>query len=138
MTKLVRKHNPQLLFLIETKRKSAEMEWLRSRWHFDCCLAVDYVGRGGGLALLWMNRAMVQIRSYSCMHIDANIGDVNMGETWRFTGFYGSPEVSQRTMSWDLLLQIHSQSTMPWLFVGDFNEITCDAEKLGRALRPIR
>ena len=27
---------------------------------------------------------------------------------------------------------------MPWLCVGDFNEITCDVEKLGRALRPIR
>ena len=27
---------------------------------------------------------------------------------------------------------------MPWLCVGDFNEITYDAEKLGGALRPIR
>ena len=64
-TKMVRKYNPQVLFLIETKKKSTEMEWLRSRWHYDNCFAVDSVGRGGGLALLWMNDVQVEVMSFS-------------------------------------------------------------------------
>ena len=61
VTKLVRKFNPQVLFLIETKRKSTEMEWLRSHWEFDNCFAVDSIGRGGGLALLWSNEAQMEV-----------------------------------------------------------------------------
>ena len=74
MAKLVRIHNPQVLFLMETKRKSNEMEWLRSKWGFDNCLTMDCRGRGGGLAILWLNSAQVEILSFSNMHIDARIG----------------------------------------------------------------
>ena len=44
VTKLVRKFNPQILFLIETKRKNNEMDWLRSRWNYDNCFTVDCMG----------------------------------------------------------------------------------------------
>ena len=74
---MVRKFNPLVLFLIETKKKSTEMEWLRARWHFDNCLAVDSVGRGGGLALLWMNEVRLEVKSFSVQHIDANVSDSN-------------------------------------------------------------
>ena len=74
MAKLVRKHNPQVLFLMETKRKSNEMEWLRAKWGFDNCLTVECIRRGGGLALLWLKLAQVEILSFSSMHIDARIG----------------------------------------------------------------
>ena len=50
------------------------MEWLRSRWDYDNCFAVDCLGRGGGLALLWMNEAKVEVQSFSNQHIDATIG----------------------------------------------------------------
>ena len=33
---------------------------------------------------------------------------------------------------------VHSQSSLPWLCVGDFNEIISDEEKMGGALRPTR
>ena len=99
MAKLVRKHNPQVLFLMETKRKSNEMEWLRSKWGFDNCLTVDCRGRGGGLALLWLNSAQVEILSFSNMHIDARIDQGGIDKIWRFTGFYGCPEVINRHRS---------------------------------------
>ena len=38
---------------------------------------MECVGRGGGLALLWMNEALVEVLSFLNMHIDARISDVN-------------------------------------------------------------
>ena len=72
------------------------MEWLRFRWGFDSCMAVDLVGRGRGLAILWMNEANQEVLSFSNQHIDARIGDINSGVAWRFTGFYRSPVMRNR------------------------------------------
>ena len=138
MTKMVMKINPHVLFLIETKKKSTKMEWLRARWLFDNCFAVDSVGRGRGLALLWMNEVRLEVKSFSVQHIDANIKDCNGANVWRFTGYYGNPEVSQRCRSWDLLRQLKNQSSLPWFCAGDFNEIVADNEKIGGLLRPTR
>ena len=65
VAKLVKKFNPQLLFLSETKKRSSEMEWLRSRWKFDNCFAVDSRGKAGGLAFLWSEDVSVEVKSYS-------------------------------------------------------------------------
>ena len=135
MIKLVKKHNPLVLFLIMTKRKSAEMEWLRFRWCFDNYSIMDYVGRCGGLALLWMNEALVEVLFFSNQYIDARIGDLNSDNAWRFTSFYGSPEVNQRCRSRDMLRQLHNHSSLPWLCTGDFNDILSYDEKMRGALR---
>ena len=127
---MVMKFNPYVLFFIETKKKSTEMEWLRARWRFENCFAVDSVGRGGRLALLWMNETHLKVKSFFVQHIDANISECNGANVWRLIGFYGSPEVSQRTEFWDLLRQLKNQSSLPWLCAGDFNEILVDNEKL--------
>ena len=84
---------------------------------------MESVGRGGGLALLWMTKVQVEVKSFSVQHIDVNFGDSNGANVWRFTGFYGSLEVSQRNRSWDTLRQLKNQSSFPWLCAGDFNEI---------------
>lgn len=57
----VQLYNPQLLFLFETKKKSTDMEIFRVRWSYDCCLSIDYVGKSGGLSLLWLSETILQI-----------------------------------------------------------------------------
>ena len=70
---MVHQNKPLVVFLMETKRKNHEMEWLRSRWKFDRCFTVDGMGRGGGLALLWMMEAGIEVLSFSKYHIDVKI-----------------------------------------------------------------
>ena len=62
---------------METKKKSEEMECLRSRWCYDNNFTVDCMGRGGGLALLWMKKAEVEVLSFFRNHIDARVGESN-------------------------------------------------------------
>ena len=89
LTKLLRKYKPQILFLIETKRKRAELEGLRNKWSFDYCLSVDCIGRAGGLALFWCEQINIEVRSYFSSHIDVKIMGDRVEDNWRFTGFYG-------------------------------------------------
>ena len=48
---------------------------------------------------------------------------------WRMTGFYGNLEKILRRESWNLLRYLNSQYQMPWVFLGDFNEILLATEK---------
>ncbi|KAK2649867.1 hypothetical protein Ddye_017356 [Dipteronia dyeriana] len=57
----------------------------------------------------------------------------NGGQRWRFTGFYGNPDATQRNHSWTLLRRLAGMTDWPWLFMGDFNEIMFDSEKYGGA-----
>lgn len=134
--KMVHRYNPRILFLIETKKKATEMERCRIRWGFDCCLAVDSCGKGGGLAVLWNNDFLASIISYSKHHIDLLVTDD--GGDWRITFFYGHPETSKRADTWNLLKRLNDQMTIPWICIGDYNEILCDGDKNGGATRPDR
>ncbi|XP_075636858.1 uncharacterized protein LOC142609117 [Castanea sativa] len=53
-----------------------------------------------------------------------------MGNQWRFTDFYSEPETVKRSEAWSKLRQLNIDLNMPWLCVGDFNEITRQEEKL--------
>ncbi|XVF73745.1 hypothetical protein PTKIN_Ptkin13bG0007000 [Pterospermum kingtungense] len=61
------------------------MDYIRARMHFDNCLAVDCVGKSGGLAILWMH--------------------LGLG------------------------------NDLPWMCIGDYNELISSDEKLGGAIR---
>jgi exonuclease III len=56
LSRLIRTENPHVVFLMETKLKSSELDVNRIKWGFKNCLAVDCRGSGrdrtGGLALL--------------------------------------------------------------------------------------
>ena len=112
-----------VVFLMETRLDVRSIEWLRIKLGFHRALGVDR-------ALLWSNEVSVQIRSYSPSRIDAEILP-NDGASWRFMGFYGNPDHHRRIESWDLLRKLGSDSLLPWMICGDFNELVDNGEKLG-------
>lgn len=56
--------------------------------------------------------------------------------TWRFMGFYGTPEKVNRRESWELR-RLRNNSNLPCLVMRDFNEILCSFEKKGGRLHNI-
>ncbi|GKV15133.1 hypothetical protein SLEP1_g25935 [Rubroshorea leprosula] len=137
LKKLCFQHKPSIIFLSKTKRTATEMNLIRIDLGFEHCFAVDCVGRGGGLALLWTEEFTLQPSSASQSHIDVELVDPR-GRPWRLTGFYGRPEVARREESWTLLKSIKAASTLPWLCLGDFNEILRQSKKEGGNPRPSR
>lgn len=81
----------------------------------------------GGLCLLWDKDVGVQLIASS--NIDWE------GFSWRFTGFYGFPELSKKKLSWDLIRDLNNFSNLTWVIGGDFNEILWCHEKEGGAIK---
>lgn len=49
------------------------MNCVSKKFGYDNCLAIDWAGLGGGLALLWQDKTQVIVNSYSVHHIDLTI-----------------------------------------------------------------
>ncbi|KAK3230442.1 hypothetical protein Dsin_002323 [Dipteronia sinensis] len=83
-----------------------------------------------GFVFLWTNEVSIDLLSNSNFHIDVKVVS-HATKVWRFTGFYGNPTPDQRHHGWNLLRRLAGLSRLPWLCVGDFNEIISDEEKKG-------
>ncbi|KAL7129060.1 hypothetical protein ABFS83_13G037900 [Erythranthe nasuta] len=131
---IIRRHNPKLVFLSKTKAASTLGNKLMNKWNLFG-LAVDRVGRSGGLALFWQKDIQVELVSFSQNHIDAGVMENTSCTKWRFTGIYGCPDSKSKSFTWQLLRSLQSQSYLPWLVGGDFNEILDNSEKQRGAVR---
>lgn len=76
----------------------------------------------------WKQDVVIQIKNYYQYHIDAWIGEEASS---RVTLFYGSPYAQIRDRSWDQLRRLATMSTLPWLVVGDLNQVCFSWEVMG-------
>ncbi|XP_019157985.1 PREDICTED: uncharacterized protein LOC109154706 [Ipomoea nil] len=132
---LVSSQQPSFVFLMETKATTSQVERIRVRMGFEGRLCVERNGRGGGLAVLWRDATMATLINYSTNHIDVCVKLPGIPE-WRLTCFYGNSDQNRRQESWDLLRELRDQSSLPWVTIGDFNDITCQSEKRGPHPQP--
>lgn len=118
------------MFIAETWADKARLKDIKRKLEFDHVFVVPRINRGGGLALFWKNSMDVIVETFFKNHIDSII---NKGkeDAWRFTGFYGELITHLRHESWSKLCQLNSCFNLPWLCVGDFNEIMKSNEKHG-------
>ncbi|KAK3187993.1 hypothetical protein Dsin_027554 [Dipteronia sinensis] len=118
------------MFLLETKCHHVKLEKWKVKLGFIGKLVVDCIGKARGLCLYWSKEVNVELLSYSHAHIDVRIRRINK-QSWRFTGFYGDPDGTQRCHSWSLLKRLAGMSNLPWVCIGDFNEVCYNSEKSG-------
>ncbi|XP_024199277.1 uncharacterized protein LOC112202498 [Rosa chinensis] len=112
------------------------MKNLRLELGYLNCEAVFSRGQSGGLALFWSDGIDVRFRSKSHHHIDVEVWERDgSGIAWRLSGFYGHPTTSERHGTWTLLCELFVQSALPWIVVGDFNEVLHASEKDGGCVR---
>ena len=120
---------------METKSDIGWMEYVRDQCEFKNGLFVPSDGASSGLALLWRKEVTIHIHNYSSSHIDAFV-DGGVDGWWHLTGFYGNLETSRCHESWSLLKSLSNYSQLPWLVIGDFNELVGLSEKESGASRP--
>jgi exonuclease III len=131
LCRLVKEKKPALVFLMETKLRQKKLETIRCRIGYYGLFVVDCIGRSGGLALLWSSEISVEIQNYSQHHINAVIKAPINDAPWKFTGFYGHPVPTKRHITWSLLQILAQFDPLPWVCIGDFNEILTPSEKVG-------
>ncbi|CAM8895955.1 unnamed protein product [Rhodiola kirilowii] len=128
----MRSLSPQIVGLMETKKRASDIEGVRCKLGFRNGFGVSCRGRSGGLALFWDDSLCLEILNYSVSHIDAVIRDQGL---WRLTLFYGNPAVNRRCESWNLLRQLRSLNDIQWIVLGDFNEVLSLKEVRGGRMR---
>jgi endonuclease/exonuclease/phosphatase family metal-dependent hydrolase len=85
--------------------------------------------------MLWKREISIQQVFSSPKYIDVHI-DEGQGRKWRPTGIYGEPRWEDKYKTWDKMRELKHDSTLPWLILGDFNEIMFSHEKEGGNQRP--
>lgn len=132
----MREKVPDVLFLMEMKQIVEEMRNIQAELHYDSMLAVPCVRRAGGLAMLWKAYVNLHIQTYSLNHIDARIM-TDIASPRRLTSYYGRLEEHCKHESWEYLRHLHSRDTLPWLCMGDYNEILSSNDIQGRHPRSL-
>ena len=139
LEKVVNKEEPDIVFLMETKVDKKEwIDKVKERCKLKHGVFVSSNGNSGGLALFWKDGVTLDVQSYAYDHIDAWIDGGSGIGWWHLTGFYGNPETNRRPESWAKLKFLKNSSSLPWLVIGDFNEIIGLSEKEGGHTRPKR
>ena len=131
---MIRAKDPSIMFLAETWADEARPQEIKCKIEFDNLFFVERNNRGGSLALYWRNSIDVHVDTFSKNHIDSIIKKGRENE-WRFTSFYGELVSHKWYESWNRLRQLQKKFNLPWLCVGDFNEILGSSKKLGGSNR---
>ncbi|XP_061993460.1 uncharacterized protein LOC133711342 [Rosa rugosa] len=133
----ISQHKPAIVFLIETKiREKEEFGRLQRTLGFDHAEGFLSVGQSGGLGLFWNEETRVHIHQPShARFIDAVVDDDNGSIQWRLTCFYSNSSAAERQESWNLIRSLSDDDSLPWVVLGDFNEMVHSSEKLDGRLR---
>lgn len=110
--------------------KEDRVEKVRKLIGFDAAFTVDCRGHSGGIALLWRHKQEATLMSYSKNHIDVVI-DLKGWNKYRLTGLYGEPDRAKRKETWELICRLHNQSDLPWVLIGDMNNVVKQQDKRG-------
>ena len=116
------KFAPTLLCIVETQLEGTRVEALAGTFGYDNSFAIDSRGRSGGIGIFWNNEIKVEILGYSDYHVDCSVEEVGH-DPWRETVVYGEAQAHLRYKTWDTLKNISTLSSLPWLCIGDFNEV---------------
>ncbi|XP_074352491.1 uncharacterized protein LOC141691620 [Apium graveolens] len=135
LSDLLKARNPDFVFLSETISDASRIENLRVKFGFSQCFSVDRVGRSGGLAIFWKRHVDCEFLSYSQNHVDV-VFKINNMHDWRMSCFYGFPERSRRSASWDFIRMLANKSPLPWCIFGDFNDLLSVTDKEGTIPHP--
>jgi hypothetical protein len=72
--------------------------------------------------MYWKTYVNLELIHYSQYHIDMIVTE-GSSEKWRLTSIYGEAQTNERQKMWDLLKFLRSESDLPWVCIGDYNEV---------------
>lgn len=132
LLRLVNNHNPNCLFLIETKCNQGWMEQIKDRFGFRNSIIVEPVGRAKGLALFSNEEIIVEFcwsleRIIHCPIL--NLRGLKIGD---ILACYGTPYLAENKLFWEILQDLVDTLKGPWMIIGDLNGIFLGNEKIGR------
>jgi len=122
LKELIRKYDPTIMVLVETKISGRQAEEVCKKIGFDGQFRVDAQGFSGGIWLFWKAQLVqIQILTSNTQFVSMEVTFNNL-PSWTFTAVYASPQENSRQSLWQQLNEFSLSHSQPWLLAGDFNE----------------
>ena len=74
------------------------------------------------MCVFWNNSLNLKVTKFSCYHIDMLIKE-DTNNPWRLSFWYGEPSKGLKYKTWEMMTHVRADSDLPWLCMGDFNEV---------------
>ncbi|XP_015959674.1 uncharacterized protein LOC107483570 [Arachis duranensis] len=106
------------------------MDRIRRKLNFEYMFCVEPRGLSGGLSLIWKSNININIYEWCDNYIKANI-NINHDLNWQGIFVYGNPVFQKRRKLWQELTVSNMDKEVPQAYLGDFNDILYQDEKVG-------
>ncbi|KAL2931584.1 hypothetical protein RDABS01_036994 [Bienertia sinuspersici] len=128
---LYRDHKPDFVILTETRVNLNSAKYWLEEFPFNSMEVVEPIGFTGGIIILWnegVNKFEVFCKDDRFLH-----GSIQVCSSYSFlfTAVYAPTKHSQRIAIWKKIENIATSIALPWLCIGDFNQIANSSEKRG-------
>ncbi|XP_070013850.1 uncharacterized protein [Nicotiana sylvestris] len=101
-------------------------------FNFSEILEIPSDGRSGGIAIMWMhNMITVDEVVREDQELYAMIKVIPNQNPWLVSTIYASTDSYEHKLMWYNLTNIYEKYKVPWLVIGDFNDVFSSEEKWG-------
>lgn len=114
---------------METKWQDEEIFKMYKGTDYKNLFTVPPVGLSGGLALSWKDNVHLEVLFSSANVIDTKIEFNN--KSFYVSYIYGAPNREDHPRFWEVMSDIGTGRTSPWMLMGDFNDLLDNSEKVG-------
>lgn len=124
-------HKPDILILLETRCVTDVVQEIFKFSALTDSIVSEAHGFAGGIWILW-NRDKLHLEPLA---VHDQIVSVLVRSVvcliWVLSAIYASPNPFFREELWQYILQLGPLITLPWLLLGDFNQVLSGSEKKG-------
>ncbi|RYR34741.1 hypothetical protein Ahy_A10g049745 [Arachis hypogaea] len=120
---------------METKASNLSCARTRRNLGFDNMFCVESQGLSGGLCLFWKSNINIDVYAWCDNFIKAQISTVNVN-VWEGNFVYGHPNFKRRKELWNELTYVDNNLHVLRAFIGDFNDVIAQHEKVGLHPKP--
>nr|XP_011470317.1 PREDICTED: uncharacterized protein LOC105353179 [Fragaria vesca subsp. vesca] len=128
---LVKMNNVDILFICEPRIQFMGAKKCLLSLGFTDFEVREAAGFSGGIWLLWnKNKVTVEFVDSTFQSISVKVSWLG-SSPWLLSGIYASPCNTARGTLWSYLDSLAARIGLPWLLLGDFNELLSFADKIG-------
>ena len=125
-------HWPTIFVVIETRVGGDRVEKIIKGLPFDGSITIDTNGYAGGLWILQKSEEKEILPLSSIVQeIHATLKVRSSNTTQLLSIIYASSRLAERRILWENLKTVAHLHNLPWLMLGDFNEVLCNDDKFG-------